>query len=66
MSHVTCLDMSRCFVGSRMSHINHIHFRVHVLGLHSYLWFMFAIHDMIGHGMTWGDVTMNSFTFSCE
>ena len=24
------------------------------------------IHDMIGHGMMCGDVTMNSFTFSRE
>ena len=35
-------------------------------GSHSYLWFAFAIHDMIGCGMMWGDIMMNSFTFSCE
>ena len=27
---------------------------------------LFAIHDMIGRGVTWGDVTMNSFTFTDE
>ena len=27
---------------------------------------MFPIHDTAGHGMTCGDVTMNSFMFSYE
>ena len=38
----------------------------HVSGLHSHSWFTFAIHDMIGCGMTCGDIMTNSFVFSCE
>ena len=33
--------------------------RVHIYSL-------LAIHDTIGCGMMYGDVTMNSFVFSCE
>ena len=40
--------------------------RVHVHGSRSRSQFAFAIRDMIGRGMTWGDVMTNSFTFSHE
>ena len=35
-------------------------------GSHLHFGFAFTIHDTIGHGMTWGDVTTNSVAFSCE
>ena len=66
MSHVMCHYMSCCFVGLRISHSSGIHFRVRVLGLHSCLQFALTIRDMIGCGVMWGDVTINSFMFSYE
>ena len=66
MSHVTCLDVSQCFVGSQMCHGNHVPFMVCISGSHSHIGFAFMIHDMIGHGMTCCDVMMNSFMISCE
>ena len=66
MSHVMCPDVSCCFIGSRTSRGNRIHFRVCIEGLHSCLLFTFAIRDTIGDGMTWGDVMMNAFTFYRE
>ena len=41
-----------------------VHFLLSGSCLHSQ--FVFAIRDTIGHGMTCGDVTTNSFMFSCE
>ena len=32
----------------------------HLTGITFILGFSFMIHDMIGHGMTWGDIMMNS------
>ena len=66
MPHVTCHDVSRCFVGSRTSCGSRVRFRVRVTCSRSRSRFAFAIRDTIGRGMTWGDVTMNSFAFLLE
>ena len=66
MPHVTCHDVSRCLIGSWMSHGSRVRFRVRVTCSRSHLAFAFVIRDTIGRGMTWGDVTMNSFAFSRE
>ena len=49
---------------NQIFHMLSILFRVHISGSHSCFGFTFAICDMIGCGMTCGDVTTNSFMFS--
>ena len=60
---VTCRDVSlACEHLAGIAFISRfaLSVRIHVFG------FAFAIRDTIGHGMTWGDVTTNSFAFSRE
>ena len=66
MSHVTCHDVSRCLIGSQTSCDSRGRFRVHIMCLRSRSRFAFVIRDTIGRGMTWDDVTTNSFAFSRE
>ena len=66
MLRVTCHDVSHCLIGSRTSHGSRVRFRVRVTCSRSHFAFAFVIRDTIRRGMTWGDVTMNSFTFSRE
>ena len=49
-----------------MSHRHLMDIMLVFLGFGLCFGFAFAIRDMIGHGMVWGDVTTNSFAFSHE
>ena len=60
---MTCHDVSlahKHLAGIVFISMFALHVRVHVSGS------SFAIRDTIGCGMMWGDVMMNSFTFSHE
>ena len=66
-THIDCANNSMCSVGDILLATKQGAFES-VFGTFSVTCFRFAlaIHDTIGHGMTYGDVTMNSFALSCE